>query len=235
MQDTSRSQHAPEAQRIAARLDALPFTRTHAAIVFVSALGLVSDVMEAALSNVLSALFTTPGQPVAGFQLPLLLASVFIGGAIGAPLLGIFADRFGRCAALSSTLLVLTVTSLFAASGSDLGWLTMWRILSGLALGAFPPLAVAYLSDILPPKRRGAAILIWGAIGFLGAPGVIFLVRWLTPLQPLGIEGWRWALIAGGGMSFVTGLLFMLLPESPRWLASMGRFDEAAASNSKRA
>ena len=229
MQETSRSQTAVDGARIGARLDALPFTRLHAAMVVICALGLVSDVMEAALSNVLSAIFITPGQPVAGYQLPLLLASVFIGGAIGAPLLGLFADRFGRRTALSSTLLLLTITSLFAAAGNDLDWLTVFRILSGLALGAFPPLAVAYLSDVLPPKRRGASILIWGAIGFLGAPAVIFLVRWLTPLQPFGIEGWRWALFAGSALSFVTCLLFLLLPESPRWLASIGAFAEADA------
>jgi putative MFS transporter len=227
MPDTSRSHTTAESARIAARLDALPFTGLHAAIVVVSALGLASDVMEATLSNVLAALFTTPGHPVSGYQLPLLLASIFIGGAIGAPLLGIFADRFGRRTALSVTLLLLTITSLFAAAGNDLDWLTVFRILSGLALGAYPPLAIAYLTDILPPKRRGAAILIWGAIGFLGAPAMIFLVRWLTPLQPFGIEGWRWALFAGGATAFVTGMLFLLLPESPRWLATIGGFAEA--------
>ena len=56
---------------------------------------------------------------------------------------------------------------------------------------------VAYLSDVLPPARRGRMILLCGAIGFLGAPAVVFLIRWLTPLAPLGFEGWRWALVIG--------------------------------------
>jgi MFS transporter, putative metabolite:H+ symporter len=59
---------------------------------------------------------------------------------------------------------------------------------------------------------------------------VIFLVRWLTPLQPLGLDAWRWALILGAIGSLITGILFRLLPESPRWLDAVGRHAEADAS-----
>jgi putative MFS transporter len=132
----------------------------------------------------LSAVFSGPPHHVAPYQLSLLLASVFAGGAIGAPLLGLFADRRGRRLALATSLLLLAVTSTIAAASTDVAWLTFFRVFSGLALGAYPPLMVAYLSDALPPARRGMLILICGAIGFLGAPGVIFLIRWLTPLSP---------------------------------------------------
>jgi len=73
-------------------------------------------------------------------------------------------------------------------------------------------------------------ILITGAIGFLGAPAVIFLIRWLTPLEPFGVEAWRWALILGSIGAAVVGALFRMLPESPRWLADTGRQAEAEAS-----
>lgn len=229
MHDASRLLDEQTYTRISQQLDRLPFSRRHAVIVLVSALGLMFDVAEAALSNALSAVFSSPSHPVSANQLSLLLASVFIGGTVGAPLLGWLADHYGRRWALSTALLVLAATSLFAAASKDLAWLTGFRILSGLALGAYPPLIVAYLSDILPPARRGGAILLCGAIGFLGAPAVIFLVRWLTPLQPFGVDGWRWALIAGSIGSLATGLTFLLLPESPRWLARMKRHSEAEA------
>src|SRR5690606_4081365 len=54
-----------------------------------------------------------------------------------------------------------------------------------------------------------------------------FLVRWLTPLQPLGIEAWRWAFILGSVGALVVGAALFFLPESPRWLASRGRAAEA--------
>jgi hypothetical protein len=56
--------------------------------------------------------------------------------------------------------LVLTTTSLLAAASADLFWLTVSRTFSGLALGAYPPLIVAYLCDVLPPRQRGRMILV---------------------------------------------------------------------------
>jgi putative MFS transporter len=214
---------------ITARLDRLPVTRLHAAIVVLCALGFLFDVVEAVLSNALSAVFSAPPHHVMPYQLSLLLASVFAGGAIGAPLTGWLADRHGRRRVLAMALLVLAVTSLLGATSGDIAWLTFFRVLSGVALGAYPPLMVAYLSDVLPPARRGMLIMIAGAIGSLGAPAVIFLVLWLTPLQPFGLEAWRWALILGAIGSAAVGGLFHLLPESPRWLAAAGRHAAAEA------
>jgi MFS transporter, putative metabolite:H+ symporter len=214
---------------IAARLDRLPLTPLHARIIIVCALGLFFDLGEATLSNTFAATFSAPPRQVAPFQLSLLLASVFVGGALGAPLFGLIADRHGRRLALTAALLMLSVTSLAAASSPDLPWLTACRTLSGLALGAFPPLMTAYLSDVLPPARRGMLILIAGALGIFGAPAVIFLVRWLTPLQPLGLEAWRWALLLGSTGAAILGAMFWRLPESPRWLAAAGRPTATAA------
>lgn len=193
----------------------------------VCALGLLFDVVEAGLSNALSAVFSAAPYHVPQFQLSVLLGSVFAGGAIGAPLLGWFSDRYGRRLALGASLMVLAVTSLLAAASSDIVSLTIYRALSGLALGSYPPLLVAYLSDVLPPARRGRMILICGAIGFLGAPAVVFLIRWLTPIAPLGFEGWRWALVIGAVGSLAVGIAFHWLPESPRWLDAAGRDAEA--------
>jgi putative MFS transporter len=217
------------ATNAAARLDRLPLTPLHWAILLLTSLGLLFDVAEAGLSNALSAIFSAPPHLVAPGQLSLLLASVFIGGAIGAPLLGWLADRKGRRLALAIALLVLTITSLLAATSTSIEWLTFYRTLSGIAMGSYPVLMAAYLSDVLPPKRRGTLILMAAAIGFLGAPAVIFLARWLTPLQPLGFEAWRWVLSLGAIGSAVVGCLFFLLPESPRWLAAAGRHNEADA------
>jgi MFS transporter, putative metabolite:H+ symporter len=226
-QDASPSQGA--SPTFESQLDALPVTPLHWLIVVVCALGLMFDVIEAALSNALSAVFSAPPYQVPQLQLRLLLASVFAGGAIGAPLLGLMADRHGRRLALGAALLVLAVTSLLAAASTDIFWLTIFRTLSGLALGAYPVLMVAYLSDVLPPARRGRMILLCGAIGFLGAPAVVFLMRALTPLAPLGYEGWRWVLVIGAVGSVAVGVAFRWLPESPRWLLTAGRNGQAEA------
>src|SRR5258706_503426 len=61
------------------------------------------------------------------------------------------------------------------------------------------------------------------------APAGVLLLRWLTPLQPLGIEAWRWAFVAGGAGAALVGMLFRALPESPRWLVAVGRDADALA------
>src|SRR5688572_9370526 len=121
----------PAHSAIAARLDRLPVTRLHMAIVVVCAFGLLFDVVEAALSNALSAVFSAPPHRVAPQQLSFLLASVFAGGAIGAPLLGWLSDRHGRRMALGGALLALAVASTLAATASDVASLTIYRFFSG--------------------------------------------------------------------------------------------------------
>jgi putative MFS transporter len=215
---------------IAERLDGLPLTRLHIAILALCTLGLAADIGEVALSNTFSAIFLAPPYTASRGEVSLLLAAVFAGGAVGAPVFGWWADRFGRRATLQTALAVLFVSSFAVASSANIFWMTMFRFVSGLALGAYPPLTAAYLADLLPPLRRGFLMMLCAALAFLGAPAMIFLIRWLTPLAPLAIEGWRWALIAGAGIAATTAGLFYLVPESPRWLAALGRTDEAERS-----
>ena len=228
MSATAAPPDSAEMPRPVIGLDQLPLARIHLIIVGVGALGLFLDIAELALSNALSAIFSAPGQALQPYQLPLLLASVFIGGTLGAPLLGRFSDLCGRRAALAAALAILAVTSAMAAASGNIGALTLARMLSGLAIGAWPPLFAAYMVEVLPARGRGRLIFTSAALGLLGAPAVVFLIRALGPVQPLGLEAWRWALIVGAGGSALTAGLFLLLPESPRWLLARGRSPEAA-------
>jgi putative MFS transporter len=226
--ETSASQRvASSGLSIADRLDRLALTPLHAAIIALCTFGLAADIGEVALSNTFSAIFLAPPYSASRSEVSWLLAAVFAGGAIGAPIFGALADRIGRRTALQSALAVLVASSLAVAFSPTIGWMTAFRLVSGLALGGYPPLTAAYLADVLPPRRRGLNMMLCGALAFLGAPAVIFLIRWLTPWAPLGLEGWRWALIAGAAVSALATGLFFLVPESPRWLAAVGRAAEA--------
>jgi MFS transporter, putative metabolite:H+ symporter len=212
---------------IAQRLDRLPVTALHLAIFALCGFGLFADIAEVALSNAFSGIFLAAPYHVSRSELSLLLASVFAGGAVGAPAFGWLADRYGRRIALQTALAVLVASSLAVAASANVSTMTMFRFVSGLALGGYPPLSAAYLSDLLPPRRRGLLMMLCAALAFLGAPAVILMIRWLTPIAPLGIEGWRWALISGSACSATTAVLLFLVPESPRWLASIGRAAKA--------
>src|SRR5258706_8511576 len=86
---------------------------------------------------------------------------------------------------------------------------------------------IAYLTEILPPARRGMLILIVVACASLGPPAGIFLVRWLGSTHPMGFEAWRWGFIVGGIGAAAAGAAFAFLPESPRWLVANGQAPSA--------
>lgn len=233
MTDLPDRSAVPPPPEIARAMDALPLTWLHVGAAAACGLGFAFDLLEIALGSVLAALFSTAGGTGPVVPLAWLLSSVYVGAMVGAPLLGALADRRGRRLALELALATLCVTSLLAAVSPDAFWLTIARLLSGLALGAYPPLMFAYLADIMPARYRGPVAFVTVAFASFGAPAGIFFVRWLTPIAPLGIDGWRWAFIFGGAGAALVALLLRRIPESPRWLAAMGHTVRADAARSR--
>ena len=211
-------------------LDLAALRPIHLVIVAVCAVAFALDLGESAFSNVLASIIS--GAPAGRWDtglLPWFLSSVYIGAIIGAPLLGWTADHFGRRIVMSLTLLVLALSSAGGAISSDLLTMIFARFFSGVALGAYPALMAAYLTDVLPARNRGALNMIAVAGGYIGAPATTFLTRALQPIDPFGIEGWRVVLGIGALGSIAAAALFTLLPESPRWLEAKGRVEQAKA------
>lgn len=218
------------ADRIARTLDGLTLRRMHLVTAFVLSLGLFVDIAELSLNAVFSTGFPDAMAFVPVEWRSLLLGSVFAGGIIGAPLFGLIADRLGRRTALGLSMLMVTILSASAALAPSVEGLVLCRFLSGLALGAYPPLMTAWLTDILPPKWRARVILWADAAGFLGAPGLVFLVLHLESARPEPVDGldpWRSALFICAGAALLCALGLALLPDSPRWLATRGRIEAA--------
>jgi putative MFS transporter len=86
---------------------------------------------------------------------------------------------------------------------------------------------IAYLTAIAPPRFRGVVIFWVCGAAYLAPPAAIFLIRWLTPVQPFGIEGWRWPFAVAGIGALVVGVAFRRVPESARWLVARGRSEDA--------
>jgi putative MFS transporter len=213
--------------RISQRLDELPLTRLHLFILVVCAVGFSFDLAEIAFSGILSAIFSAPPDAIDQGQLAWLLAAIYIGAIGGAPVMGWLADRHGRQRLLFWSLVIVTLTSIGAGLSPNTESLILFRGLSGFALGAYPPLMIAFMTDIFPASRRGPLVLVAVAIGYLGPPGLIFFVRGLGDAMPLGLVGWRWAFLIAGAGAAICAMHFRFVPESPRWLLTRGRDTEA--------
>jgi putative MFS transporter len=214
---------------IGRRLDHLPIGPVHRKVVIAIGLGLFFEVYEIFLSSTIGTALKAQ-YDLDGTTLKLLLASSFLGMFIGAAVLGRLADRIGRRRAFLLNLVWFSVWSLVAAFAPNPWFLVGARFLAGIGVGAEYPVADAYLSDVLPKSDRGRLSAWAYTCSFVAVPVLGFLSLGLNEHNLFGVAGWRILLVIGSvGAVFVT-FLRRGLPESPRWLAGVGRADEARAA-----
>jgi putative MFS transporter len=213
-----------QAAQISARIERLPVSRWH-----FRALGIcgTADFMDAFDSLTLA--FVMPVLSVA-WQIPRsdvgwLISAGFIGQAIGAVVLGWTAEKYGRVTLLTWTLAVIAIFSGLCALAQDFSQLFWLRTIQGLAIGAEVPIAAAYMNEIVMARHRGTfTISIQAMFGF----GV--LVSSFIAAKMVPTFGWASMFWLGAAPALVALPLRWLLPESPRWLAGVGRVKEAEAA-----
>ena len=227
---------APSAGEISARIDRLPATATVWRAILLLSAGMFFElydllfsgyiapglVKSGVLTQTTAGLFGTTG--VASF-----IAALFSGLFVGTIACGFLADRFGRRSIFTISLIWYTVANVMVALQNDAFGLNLWRFVSGIGLGLEMVTIGAYLSEMAPATLRGRAFALSQAVGFCCVPVIAALAYFLVPLKPLGLDGWRWVVLAGAAAAIVIGFLRFALPESPRWLARHGRLAEADA------
>jgi putative MFS transporter len=152
----------------------------------------------------------------------ILTANLF-GMFLGAALSGVVADRFGRRAVFTWTLLaysLLTGLSAFAWSAASLAAI---RFLAGLGLGGELPVASTLVSEFAPAERRGRTVVLLESFWAYGTVIAALIGATVVPLH----EGWRIALLIGTLPALYVFVIRRAIPESPRWLLAQGRIAEA--------
>lgn len=162
-------------------------------------------------------------------EVGILTAAAFVGMAVGSPLSGPLTDRFGRKPIFFTSMVIFVVASLLTLGAGDLWHLVALRLLVGLAIGADMPPSAALITEFIPARRRGTFTALGGVAWMLG--GVLAIVLTLAIYGATGgPEHWRWVLATGALPAFVLLVLRHKTPESPYWLRSRGRHDDALAA-----
>jgi AAHS family 4-hydroxybenzoate transporter-like MFS transporter len=145
-----------------------------------------------------------------------VMGAGMVGLAIGALTAGPYADRLGRKKVLLIAVTGFSVLSLACAFARNPYELAFLRLLTGVALGAAMPNTTTLLSEYLPQRNRSLFITIMFTGFNMGSGMGGLLAAWLIPHH-----GWQSVLLAGGILPLVLlPFLWLLLPESPRFLAA---------------
>jgi putative MFS transporter len=227
---------------IGARLDRLPSSRVVWTIVVLISLGGIFEFYDlfftgyVAPGMIRSGLFTSSSLGffsslaairVSGFGT--FVFCTFAGLWVGVVLFGQLADRFGRRPVFTWSLIWYVVCTAIMAFQQTGEMLNVWRFIAGVGFAVQLVTIDTYISELIPPQLRGRAFSINQFITFCIVPVVALLAWLLVPLTPMHLDGWRWVILIGSVGAGVVWLLIRKIPESPRWLAMQGRYEEAEA------
>jgi SP family sugar:H+ symporter-like MFS transporter len=152
----------------------------------------------------------------------LVVASLLLGAAAGAASAGPLSDRLGRRNLIIIAAILFTVGAIGAALAPNVGVLVLFRVVLGLGVGAAALVVPLYLSEIAPTQIRGA-------ISSLNQLNIVvgILLAYIVNALLANAEAWRWMLGLAAVPSLVLLIGMYFLPETPRWLVSQDRDEDA--------
>ncbi|MBP1662949.1 MAG: putative transrane sugar transporter [Bacteroidetes bacterium] len=152
-------------------------------------------------------------------------ALLTFGCLIGALFTGTFTEKFGRKKVMIITAVLYIISAFGCALAESATILIVFRVLSGLAVGATSVVAPMYISEIAPAHNRGRLVSL---NQFAITIGIVLAYIFDYLLIGFGDNAWRY-MLAIPGFFGVLFFLFLIVkfPESPRWLLAHARRDEA--------
>ncbi|GBP07641.1 Synaptic vesicle glycoprotein 2B [Eumeta japonica] len=158
---------------------------------------------------------------------------IFIGMMVGAYAWGSVADSLGRKRVLIAISAVNALAIVASSFSQNYELFMFFRFVNGAALGGSGPVIWSYFAEFQPKNKRGAMLSFMAAFWTLGN---LFVAGLAWIIIPSGIGGetggfvynsWRIFLLVMSLPSFLVALLLFLLPESPKFLISQGRHEDA--------
>jgi putative MFS transporter len=208
----------------AGRLDRLPITLFHWKILVLISSGVFIDAFDMFLANDALAAMVKSGFANL-HECALFASATFIGMTIGAGVAGPIGDRYGRRYAYQINLVIVGLASIAACFAPDIHWLIGLRLIMGMGIGAEMVIAAGAFAEFMPLAKRGKWIALAALIINMALPVASILGLWIIPAF-----GWRYMFAIAGIGALCVWSFRHRMPESPRWLESIGRLEEAEAT-----
>ncbi len=213
--------HAMTTADTGPRLDRLPLTPWHYRLAALITAGLFLDTFELYSGGGVLAAMVQSGWSTPSINATFLVVT-FIGLVIGAWAAGILGDRFGRRFCYQANLALFGLASIAGGFAPDMTTLIVLRFFMGLGLGAEIVVGYATLAEFMPKASRGRVISAVATVVNLS-----FFISLVIAYYVIPSLGWRAMFLMPGIAAMGVWFARKSMPESPRWLESKGRIDEA--------
>ncbi|HLJ23093.1 MAG TPA: MFS transporter [Candidatus Acidoferrales bacterium] len=204
-----------------ARLDRLPLSSFHRRIMWLIGAGMFFDGFDIYLAGIVLGATVKSGFSTLG-QNAEFVSTTFVGMMLGSLVTGFLGDRYGRRFSYQANLAIFGCASIAAAFAPSMQILILIQFIIGFGLGAENVVGYSTLTEFVPPQSRGKWLGFMTVFVVTGLPVAALLGRLIIPAV-----GWRAMFLLGGLGALVVWYLRKKLPESPRWLESIGRAEEA--------
>ena len=218
---------------IPARLDRLSWSPFHTRMVAGLGAAWILDGLQITIASSVTGVLVQPDTlDMSSTEVGLIASVYLVGQVIGALVFGRLSDQLGRKRLLIVTLLLyLFGTGLAAFTVNDGGWFWLvWfygtRLVAGMGIGGQYAAINSAIDEMMPSKYRGRVDIWINGTYWAGAIlGSFVSLVFLNAFAPN--VGWRLAFLMGPVLAIVVIIVGRTLPESPRWLMTHGRMEEA--------
>ncbi|MFF1393929.1 MFS transporter [Streptomyces sp. NPDC058287] len=206
---------------IAARLERLPQSRWHVKVRFLIGAVTFFEAFDQLLAASALPVLIKDWHLTTG-QATFAVTTGSVGMLLGALVAGWLGDRIGRVRTVALGVAVTALGSLAVAFSNGIELFSLFRFVQGLGIGGVVPVAATYINEIARSDKRGRFVLIYEMIFPAGLAAATLVAVWVVPNL-----GWRAMFVIGALPVLLAAALPKHVAESPRWLLSQGRTEEA--------
>jgi MFS family permease len=212
---------------IPARMDRLPWSKFHWLVVIGLGVTWILDGLEVTLAGAIGGVLQTTFK-INDSQVGATATAYLIGAVVGALGFGYATDRLGRKKLFTVTLVVYLVATAASALSWNFWSYMLFRCITGMGIGGGYAAINSAIDELIPAKVRGRVDLVINSTYWFGAAlGAGATIVLLNGNLVRATLGWRYAFGIGVLLGVIVIYVRKFIPESPRWLMTHGREEEA--------